>query len=149
VPAVTLTVAARELEKSPATLRRWIAAGAPTVRLGEAGRSKGSLVIVSDLIAWRAAQEGIKVSAAHDLDAIARGLLEAYSRGNGGNSDPVWRELGVPSGRAAVVLAEAYVSIVRALAGREPQEYPAAIETLHKCAVLPNCKYTAGFIFQP
>ncbi len=134
-PAVNLATAARELGKSPSTVRRWIVAGAPTRRLGEAGRSKGSLVCVADLRAWKLAQDGITVQPAIDFDVIANGLLAAYKRGNRGESDPVWSDLCVDKRDAALVLFYAYVSIVRTLTGREPETFPEAMETLHGCAV--------------
>jgi hypothetical protein len=80
-----------------------------------------------------------------DLNAIARGLLSAFKRGNEGESDPVWRRLNDQGNRAALILAECYTSIVRELTGREPESVPPEIETLRKCAVSLLLARTGGF----
>jgi hypothetical protein len=53
VKAVSLAEAARELGKSEETLRRWVREGAPTARLGESGRGRGSRVDPEALRHWR------------------------------------------------------------------------------------------------
>ena len=74
---VRLEEAARELGKSPVTLRKWIAQGAPCARPGEPGRGKGALVCVIDLKRWRAKVEG--TSREEELAALA-GILRDFER---------------------------------------------------------------------
>src|SRR5688572_9582041 len=51
----TLSEAAARLGKSPATLRRWIAEGAPCVAPGAAGRGRGAVIDIEAIRRWRAA----------------------------------------------------------------------------------------------
>ena len=50
--------AARELGRHPATVSRWLAAGAPVVRPGRRGRGGSALVDVEQLRQWYAASRG-------------------------------------------------------------------------------------------
>lgn len=136
-PVVSLTEAARQLEVHPSTLRRWTSdEDCPCESAGEPGRGKGAKYIVENVRRWRARKHGVELRSELDLELLAEGLLAAHRRGNRGETRPLHEELGIPSARAAVLYAEAYVSIVRTLTGREPIGYPPAIETLHACAVL-------------
>ena len=78
--AVPLRAAALELGKSEATLRRWIAEGAPTARPGEVGRGRGALVCVQDLKNWRATEAAGTPDASAFLANLER-ILADYLRG--------------------------------------------------------------------
>jgi hypothetical protein len=137
--SITVREAALEFGVDPSTVRRWITGenGPPCARPGQPGRGRGALVNLEDLRRWRAQRAGIVVaSAGVDLDGVARGLLAAFKRGNAGETDPIWRQLGDKSNRGALILSEAYTSIAREVTGREPETVPPEIETLRKCAVL-------------
>src|SRR4051794_9255673 len=53
--AVRIAVAARQLGKSPETLRRWVRSGCPVAAPGGPGRGKGALLDVAAVRAWRGA----------------------------------------------------------------------------------------------
>jgi hypothetical protein len=140
---VTTATAARAFGKSPATIRRWILQGAPCARRGESGRGRGALLDLEQVRAWRAARAGIAdVKHGADLNdtlnRIAKGLWRAFKRGTRGESEPTWSRLGDKSSRAAIMYADAFLSIVFELTGTEPspETLPAEIQTLQKCAVL-------------
>jgi transposase-like protein len=134
---ITIANAARELGVDDQTVRRWIRKdGAPCAALGGPGRGRGALVNVEDLKRWRAARAGIDVgsAAAPDFAAIvARGLMRAFRRGTQGETDPTWARLADKRSRAAIILGDAYLSIIFEMTGREPAEWssiPAEIKTL-------------------
>ena len=78
--AVLLAEAAEAIGKSEATLRRWIARGAPTVRLGGPGRAHGFLVDIADLRRWRARE--VDKTAATNREFVERlaTILRDYHR---------------------------------------------------------------------
>lgn len=119
---VSIKAAARELGRSVATVRRWVREGAPTVRLGEVGRGRGSLVEAEALRRWRegtpASPEGLT------LATVAAALYDAYRRAPEGHSQPAWAELGLSHQQAAVLLVEAYREIARSVEGRYPDALP-------------------------
>jgi hypothetical protein len=148
---ISLAEAARRLEVDRATVRRWIQDGAPVERPGEVGRGRGALIRLSDLRRWRAERAGAVEPADKRLPeavcaAVARGLWQAFRRGNGGDSSPVWEVQRVGSGRAAMVLSAAFASIHREITGREPlpAELPREIEMLHDCAISALSARTAS-----
>ncbi len=138
---VTLAEAARQLGlKSAATIRGWLAKGAPEEREGKSGPGGSALVIVDDLRAWRAVRCGGEVVLVPtlDADAVARGLLAAQQRALEGDPDAVWRMFGVPRAKAAAILAGAFRSIFVTANGRLPDEIPAEIEILEGFARAPS-----------
>lgn len=97
---ITLEEAARELKKSPSTLRRWVRRGCPTVSLGQAGRGKGSIVRLSDIQRWRAGNA--EVSQDERLQFLAICLMDCYKR------DEIHRRIGITAREAAGLLAFVY-----------------------------------------
>lgn len=96
---VTINKAAIALGKSPSTVRRWIQKGAPTVRPGEVGRGRGSIVRVKDLLQWRGA---VQVPCKERLDFIASALMDCLRR------DEIHERIGITSRQTAGVLALVY-----------------------------------------
>ncbi|MCC6543093.1 MAG: hypothetical protein IT392_01150 [Nitrospirae bacterium] len=96
--AVKITQAAKELRKTPSTIRRWIRQGCPTVQLGETGR-EGSLVILEDIKLWRA---GIQRNDDIVMDKVAIALLDALKR------DGVHERAGTSERQAAMILLLAF-----------------------------------------
>lgn len=136
-PDVTVSEAARALRRSPATVRRWIQQGAPTVALGGPGRGKGSRLNLGAVAEWKTRKEGLQVAPTAErelLDAIGRGLLHSFTKCPPGHDEAVWQALKIGSRRAAVLLTEAYVTVAREVTGREPDYYPPAIHNLQRCA---------------
>src|SRR5580693_2208330 len=106
---VSLRVAAAALGVNECTVRRWVQQGAPCVRAGAPGRNCGALVDLAAMRRWRAERAGAEIAVPGDSvirETIARGLLAAFKRGNGGKTDPMWRQLGVNSSRAALIISE-------------------------------------------
>ena len=124
--AMPLAQAARELGIDPVTLQRWIKRGCPVMRLGAKGRGRSSVVSVAAIRTWRAE---------NDLNVIAAGLTAAFFRGNSGEPRPVWQDLNIDRGKAALLFAEAFKSIHRELLGSEPIELPAPLQNLHEIAL--------------
>lgn len=109
--AVGIVAAARTLNKSPATLRRWIAAGAPTVCPGEVGRGRGAIVNPDDLLRWR---HGVKQREADEtLHLIASALLDFHRRDTGIDA-PAHKTLGIHDKTAAAL----YITLFQYLAQR-------------------------------
>jgi hypothetical protein len=80
---MTLIQAAKQLNIHPATLRKWIARGCPTVSLGEVGRGHGSEVDLHQIQLWRAQQAVPSFSqAAHNdtLQLLTVALLDTLKR---------------------------------------------------------------------
>lgn len=81
--ALPLNEAARALNTSETTLRRWIAAGAPVARRGRRGRGHAALVDVEAVRAWRLAKPGddeaaLRAMAAHMPELLADAVFEAF-----------------------------------------------------------------------
>ena len=72
---VPLRVAAKVLNVDVSTLRRWIRAGACTVRPGEPGRGHGAMVNVADLQRWRATHGATAVLAEEWQQQVAEAFL--------------------------------------------------------------------------
>jgi hypothetical protein len=99
---VSVPVAARALGCSPETLRRWIReSGCPAI-LGGRGRGKGARVDVDVARAWRDQRSTSAQEFA--LKEYAKLALDFHRRGAEA-SEPGWRVLGIPEGRAAALLA--------------------------------------------
>lgn len=123
---VTINKAAIALGKSPSTVRRWIQKGAPTVRPGEVGRGKGSIVRVKDLLQWRGA---VQVPYKERLDFIAGVLMDCLRR------DEVGERIEITRRQAAGLLALVYERYHKNLT-HEPldrKELPPEIKQL--CAI--------------
>lgn len=103
VPAVRITEAATALNKSPATVRRWIRRGAPCARPGEPGRGRGALVVVADLHRWRL---GAESTSAAMLDRLA-GELRAYHRSER------HRIVAIPDAHAAALYVDLFEFVAR------------------------------------
>ena len=97
---IPITQAAKRLRKSPSTVRRWIQKGAPTVRLGEVGRNKGSLVNIEDIQRWRGGVAD--VSHEERLQFIATVLMDSFKR------DEITIKTGITIRELAGVLALVY-----------------------------------------
>lgn len=81
--AQPLRQAAAELGIAPRTLRRWLAAGAPTVTRGRRGRGGRALVDPQAVRAWRLSCEAIEhadleVLAAELPELVAAAVFEAF-----------------------------------------------------------------------
>jgi hypothetical protein len=133
MPAVSLSVAARELGKNPSTLRRWIAEGAPCARRGGSGRGKGALVDLDALRRWKAlTPNGVNAPGlAEFLQRLAPLLLEFHR--NGREIDGWHRVLGIESFRAAAYLVGLYELLELRLT-REPSDRPPEILLLEEIA---------------
>lgn len=105
--ALKLADAARVLKKHPATLRRWVARGAPTVNgPGEVGRGKGPLVDLDALVRWKAGD----LSHLDDVDQLRRlavALLDTFKR-DCGSGEPAHVRLDIEPRKAAGLLVLAY-----------------------------------------
>ncbi|HBO83540.1 MAG TPA: hypothetical protein DD641_00820 [Deltaproteobacteria bacterium] len=123
--ALCINRAAKVLNKTPSTLRRWIQKGAPTVKLGSVGRDNGSLVNIADLQRWRS---GGHAAASDDerLQFIATVLMDAFKR------DEIHLRIGITARDCAGLLALVYERYHKNLL-REPldsKELPPEIEQL-------------------
>lgn len=72
---VSIAEAARQLGRSNATIRRWVARGAPCVSPGESGRGKGAVVKVADLQRWKAAGNAPDVTHTEWLSRLAEAMM--------------------------------------------------------------------------
>lgn len=129
--ALRLHEAAKQLGRSPATLRRWIAQGAPTVFLGREGRGCGSLVNIGDLQRWR---RGGDLSTPDNTDSLARLSITLWrvfkcDSGVGDAGYPAHRLLGIRDYQAAALLVEVYERYVQDLIGSVP-DLPPEIQLL-------------------
>lgn len=83
---VPLTAAARKLNVSVPTLRRWMADGAPVARRGRRGRGGAALLDVAAIEAWRgtgAATDLLHVLAAEVPELVAGAVEEAFRAATG------------------------------------------------------------------
>ncbi|MBI5315038.1 MAG: helix-turn-helix domain-containing protein [Nitrospirae bacterium] len=98
---MTLPQAAKLLNLHPATLRKWIRNGAPTISLGEVGRGHGTTVDLEQLKTWRATR-AVPTLADHDkrdtLSIVSTALLDALKR------DALAGKAGLTEGQAAMVV---------------------------------------------
>lgn len=121
-PAVPVVAAARELSCSPATLRRWLRAGAPCVQPGGHGPGRSARVVVADVERWRRGEPGADL-----MQRIGVALVDVLRR-DGGEGVPAHRSLNIPRRPAAALLAIAYERIYRAMTGNDAKALPAEIE---------------------
>jgi len=106
--------AAKVLEVSEPTLRRWIREGAPCVQLGSSGRGKGSIVDIDAVRLWQARRHGVHGVAIELLPQIAEALSDVLRR-DGGDGRPAHLRLGIAPRAAAELLTAAYGRISRAV----------------------------------
>ena len=109
---VTVKQAAKVMRKSPMTLRRWIKAGAPCVRLGEVGRNHGTLIIIDEMQRWRAAQVAPGLILAEQriqLEHLAESLWRCL------RSDAIAEKLGISEAQAAGALLLTYERLAKDL----------------------------------
>jgi|SRR3989304_1052008 len=99
---ISITKAARALNRTPSTLRRWVQKGCPCVRPGEVGRGKGSLLNLNDVIAWRGGGQVQKEGDAERLGFIADVLMDSLRR------DKIHERIGITSKQTAGLLALVY-----------------------------------------
>lgn len=81
MPAITIDEAARELEVSPTTIRRWIARGAPVARQGRRGRGQCTLVDPIVVAAWTQdceAEAALVALAGRIPELLAEAALESF-----------------------------------------------------------------------
>lgn len=134
--SVTVAEAARALRKSPATVRRYVQAGAPCVSPGEVGRGKGALIDIDALQQWLAnrAAPGLASSAQSiQLEQIAESLWRVL------RNDRAAEKLALSERQAAGLLLLAYERLAKDLT-REPvdiEELPARMNQL--CAIWVGC----------
>jgi hypothetical protein len=129
---VTLVEAGRELKRHPATLRRWIRQGAPTLELGSAGRGRGSTVDPAALERWRLlslTQEAGQRDDQAVLELIATGLWDTFRR------DEAHLRVDLDARRAAGLLAMAYERCWMNLTRRSRDELVLPPEIERLCAV--------------
>lgn len=98
---VPVATAARLLGRHPATIRRWIARGAPTVVLGQVGRGRGSRVDPDAILRWRSPAVARRADR-EVLALIATALWSTLRR------DAVHERVGIAERAAAAVLVLAY-----------------------------------------
>ena len=132
---LTLDQAARRLGKSPCTVRRWIAKGAPTVSLGKEGRGNGSLVDLDQVRRWRAGIAGLDIQPPGETDSLQRlatALWDVFKRdaGVGDGGYPAHRLLGIRDYQAAALLVEVYERHAQDLTGSIPDPLPTEIQLL-------------------
>lgn len=127
-----LAEAAKQFGVHPATVRRWVAAGAPTVRLGRGARGHGSLVDPDQLKAWYAQRHSLNGSVAHGvtLDQLAMWCWDFLKR----DCDldmPAHCVLSLAESDAAAYLALLFRYLAIRM-GREltDEEYPAEVKQL-------------------
>ena len=99
IEALPLAAAARQLGKSPGTLRRWIRSGCPALAGGR-GHGKGSRVDLAAVRAWRDRKAPSSDAQLRDLAAV---MLDFYRRGMEPDA-PGQRVLGISNPKAAAFL---------------------------------------------
>jgi hypothetical protein len=124
---VTVAEAARILKRSPVTVRRWVARGAPTARPGKEGRGNGSLVVPADLLRWKAGVEG--VDADEILPKLATALADVFKRDAGGGYQ-AHRLIGIKEWHAAAYLVEVFERCALNWTGSIPDPPPDEIQIL-------------------
>lgn len=125
---IPITQAAKILRRHPATIRKWIAAGAPTVEHGSVGRGKGSLVRVDELRRWRAGSV-----AAIDDEALFQRLAVALE--DTIKRDAVHERVGIHEGQCAGVLALTFERLSRNLMQRQVDLDRTPPEIARLCAI--------------
>ena len=82
---IPLVAAAQSLGKSPATLRRWVRAGAPVARHGGRGRGRAALFDPLALVAWHRGRsdqsqpnDALRVFAAEVPEMLARSVWLSF-----------------------------------------------------------------------
>ena len=101
MPIMKLASAAKALERHPATLRKWIAQGCPTVTLGATGRGHGSEVDLAQVQNWRAEKVAPRIHHAAQRDmlqAFTTILVDTVKR------DDLASRAGLSAGQAALVV---------------------------------------------
>lgn len=154
--ACTIAEAARDLGISQRELRRWIQDGAPVERHGARGRGHCTLVRVSVLRAWRAAQApsgsdqvtGALVTLAAEFpERMAAEIARAWRMELAPGRGAWWRSLTVDQAAAATMFEAAYllaVGSVRQLVAEKVGEaalppapvYPESLSRMSKIARL-------------
>ena len=124
--------AAAELDVSESTVRAWIRAGAPTVRLGSEGRGRGSRVVVADLQRRRraAAAAPAGMSAQDVLSLVARRGAAAARRAYSG--DRTSRHSMLKDAAIAALVIDLYRDLEEELLGRRSQAFdlPPELQTV-------------------
>lgn len=140
---ITLTEAAKQMNRSAATLRRWVQQGAPTVTPGYVGRGHGALVDPAALQRWRYGE----VSQAGEAEQVAL-LAQAFSdffRHDSGINAPAHRTLGIRDREAAALLATLFEYTARRITGHDLETLPPEIARLRAiCVGLAHRKQNEG-----
>jgi hypothetical protein len=128
--AVKIAEAARALQKDPATLRRWVQRGCPTVNgPGAAGRGHGTEFDLDAVRRWKAGNLG-HLDDAEQLQRLAVGLWDCLRR------DEVHRLVGISERQAAEVLALVYERMHKNLTQQPLGDLSALPEEMKRlCAV--------------
>lgn len=127
-----LSEAAEQLRVHPATLRRWIACGCPTVSPGEVGRGKGSLVDCEAVTRWRLGKNApALVQRRNDdiLRIIETALADTLKR------DGSHEQVNMNRGQASGLLALAYQRIWQNVTRKPLHEFVPPPEIEQLCAV--------------
>lgn len=126
---VPINKAARELKKSPSTIRRWIQRGCPCVSPGEVGRNKGAVLNLDDVMRWR----GGGVAPANNdelLSRLAVALLDTIRR------DEAYISVGISERETAEILVLVYQRYYRNLTLEQVDINTLPPEMKHLCAIL-------------
>jgi hypothetical protein len=129
---IKIEQAAEALGVAPATVRRWVRAGAPCVELGAAGRGKGSLVDLAELRRWRAG--AAVVPDGDDLVQRLPELLFDFWRRDSGLDGPAHRDLGISDRAGAGYLVVLFEYVCKRL-DLEADDLPSEIEQLRSVFV--------------
>lgn len=140
VPATTgglpLAEAARELDVSEGTLRRWIVQGAPVASRGRRGRGCRTLICPNAIRQWRAAtgREAVLIEISNAMpELIARAAMESWRQAQGVDKR---RLAGVMAG-AWFITASAVLDHLHRLhpaIAPDPRALPEPIQLLRKIA---------------
>lgn len=122
---ITLTEAAKQMNCSAATLRRWVQQGAPTVAPGSVGRGHGALVVPADLQRWRYG-EANQTGAEEQLELLAQ-AFEDFFRHDSGIDAPAHRTIGIPDREAAALLIALFEYTARRITGLDLETLPPQI----------------------
>ena len=99
---ISITKAARALNRTPSTLRRWVQKGCPCVRPGEVGRGKGAILNLQDVITWRGGGGVFQASDDERLEFLAGVLMDVLRR------DEIHERIGIEASEMAGMLVLIY-----------------------------------------
>ena len=111
---VSINEAAKQLNRTPSTVRRWVQKGCPCVSPGETGRGKGAILNLDDVITWRGGGGQVQKQSDDDrLQFIAGVLMDCWRR------DKIHNRAGIEisqrqlAGILALIFERYYLNLVR------------------------------------